>query len=82
MELRKGEYITLEDSAEYLVVETLTCGMTNYLFLMLANSPLELFIAKEQISNQDIFVTIITDREEKRYAMDMLLKGELKLNFV
>ncbi len=71
MKLEDGQIITLEDNKDYIVVKKMTCDDLNYVYLMTAQKPIEVVIAKEEQINDEIILNPITDQNELNLAISL-----------
>ena len=74
MKLEDGQIITLEDNKDYIVVKKIVCDDLNYIYLMTAEKPIEVVIAKEELINNELILNPITDENELNLVISLFEK--------
>lgn len=69
--IKAGELIKLENNKEYICFYELEDNNTNYLYLVTQTKPIEVKFAKYNLNDTDDSITIIGNKNEKKYIYDL-----------
>lgn len=73
MKLENGEIITLDDNKDYIVLKQLINENVNYVYLVTAQKPIEVLVAK--LNDMDLIP--ITDDFELKKVIELFKKDKL-----
>ena len=64
MQLDDGQIITLDNDKDYIVVKKITYDATEYVYLITDKKPVEVLVAKSQLVNGNIVLTVVDSKDE------------------
>ena len=64
MQLDDGQIITLDNDKDYIVVKKITYDGTEYVYLITDKKPVEVLVAKSQLVNDNIVLTVVDSKDE------------------
>ncbi len=69
--IKFGETIELENGKEYVCFGELMDDGVDYVYLVSNKMPIEVIFAKQTMSEDDIKLSIVTDKDEKQKLLDL-----------
>lgn len=69
--IKFGETIELENGKEYVCFGELMDDGVDYVYLVSNKMPIEVIFAKQTMNEDDIKLSIVTDKDEKQKLLDL-----------